>query len=237
MWLVDAIWVKSEAAIKGWSKYCRGVSYSQSFLSVKPTQNNQLQQLHSCIGDIKAWVTSFCWTQEKQLRYYFLGPKHLRDLISDVIPLQTSITSASCSTIKDLGEHISRTAYFTFVALQIWGLSFPEMLQLMLLSSLAWSSATAYEQDALIGLSELCSSCSVKPLRRESIFIIMASAPKDHVQRIKMWISPRPRYYHFNSCSFLVPFVFVLLLWLLFHHISSFSCIVKTCRLVFGWSQ
>ena len=93
---------------------------------MKPGETNQLLKLQACLTDIKNWMTSnFLLLNSDKTEVIVLGPKHLRNSLSNDITTLDGITVASSSTVRNLGvmfdqdmsfnshiKQISRTAFF-----------------------------------------------------------------------------------------------------------------------------
>ena len=59
---------------------------TQLYLSIKPEQCNQLTKLQTCLKDIKTWMTcNFLLLNSDKTEVIILGPKHLRDTLSNDI--------------------------------------------------------------------------------------------------------------------------------------------------------
>uniref|UniRef100_A0A3B3CXG6 Reverse transcriptase domain-containing protein n=1 Tax=Oryzias melastigma TaxID=30732 RepID=A0A3B3CXG6_ORYME len=99
---------------------------TQLYLSIKPDQNDHLEKLNSCIRDIKTWMTiNYLLLNPEKTEVMILGPKHLRDALSDQIVSLDGVNVASNSSVRNLGvlfdqdlsfkAHISqacKTAFF-----------------------------------------------------------------------------------------------------------------------------
>ena len=99
---------------------------TQLYLSIKPNQTNQVEILSACMKDIKTWMTmNYLLLNPDKTEMILLGPKHLRDRVSDHIVSLDGIRIASSSTVRNLGvlldpdlsfkAHISqacKTAFF-----------------------------------------------------------------------------------------------------------------------------
>ena len=99
---------------------------TQLYLSIKPEQSNQLTKLQTCLKDIKTWMTrNFLLLNSDKTEVIILGPKHLRDTLSNDIAALDDIALASNETVRNLGvifdpdlsfdlhlKQISRTAFF-----------------------------------------------------------------------------------------------------------------------------
>ena len=99
---------------------------TQLYLSIKPEQSNQLTKLQACLKDIKTWMTrNFLLLNSDKTEVLILGPKHLRDKLSNDIAALDDIAVASNETVRNLGvifdpdlsfnshlKLISRTAFF-----------------------------------------------------------------------------------------------------------------------------
>uniref|UniRef100_A0A8D3CRZ4 Reverse transcriptase domain-containing protein n=1 Tax=Scophthalmus maximus TaxID=52904 RepID=A0A8D3CRZ4_SCOMX len=99
---------------------------TQLYLSIKPDETNQVDKLLDCLKDIKAWMTyNFLLLNSEKTEVIILGPKHLRETLSDHIVTLDGITLASSSTVRNLGvtfdqdmsfdshlKQVSRTAFF-----------------------------------------------------------------------------------------------------------------------------
>ncbi|MDF4341033.1 reverse transcriptase family protein [Vibrio parahaemolyticus] len=99
---------------------------TQLYLSMKPEESNQLTKLHNCLKDIKTWMsTNFLMLNSDKTEVIVLGPKQLRDSLSDDIVSLDGIALASATTIRNLGvifdqdlsfnshlKQTSRTAFF-----------------------------------------------------------------------------------------------------------------------------
>ena len=99
---------------------------TQLYLSIKPEQSNQLTKLQACLKDIKTWMTrNFLLLNSDKTEVIILGPKHLRDTLSNDIAALDDIALASNETVRNLGvifdpdlsfdlhwKQISRTAFF-----------------------------------------------------------------------------------------------------------------------------
>ena len=99
---------------------------TQLYLSIKPDETNQLAKLQACLKDIKTWMTcNFLLLNSDKTEVIVLGPKHLRDALSEDIVTLDGIALASSATVRNLGvifdqdmsfnshiKQISRTAFF-----------------------------------------------------------------------------------------------------------------------------
>ncbi|XP_078025737.1 uncharacterized protein LOC144463844 [Epinephelus lanceolatus] len=99
---------------------------TQLYLSMKPEESNQLTKLHNCLKDIKTWMsTNFLMLNSDKTEVIVLGPKQLRDSLSDDIVSLDGIALASTTTVRNLGvifdqdlsfnshlKQTSRTAFF-----------------------------------------------------------------------------------------------------------------------------
>ena len=99
---------------------------TQLYLSIKPEEKNQLTKLQDCLKDIKTWMTdNFLLLNSDKTEVIVVGPKHLRNVLSNHLLSLDGISVASSSTVKNLGvifdedisfsSHIkqtSRTAFF-----------------------------------------------------------------------------------------------------------------------------
>ncbi|MDF4386599.1 reverse transcriptase family protein [Vibrio parahaemolyticus] len=69
---------------------------TQLYLSMKPEESNQLTKLHNCLKDIKTWMsTNFLMLNSDKTEVIVLGPKQLRDSLSDDIVSLDGIALAS----------------------------------------------------------------------------------------------------------------------------------------------
>lgn len=99
---------------------------TQLYLSFKANEHNHLQGLKSCVTDIKTWMTlNFLMLNSDKSELLILGPKLIRDSISDIISSDNSLITATTTPVKNLGvlfdqdlsfnshiNYISKTAYF-----------------------------------------------------------------------------------------------------------------------------
>ncbi|XP_078025739.1 uncharacterized protein LOC144463847 [Epinephelus lanceolatus] len=99
---------------------------TQLYLSMKPEESNQLTKLHNCLKDIKTWMsTNFLMLNSDKTEVIVLGPKQLRDSLSDDIVSLDGIALASSTTVRNFGvifdqdlsfnshlKQTSRTAFF-----------------------------------------------------------------------------------------------------------------------------
>ncbi|MDF4316827.1 reverse transcriptase family protein, partial [Vibrio parahaemolyticus] len=98
---------------------------TQLYLSMKPEESNQLTKLHNCLKDIKTWMSNFLMLNSDKTEVIVLGPKQLRDSLSDDIVSLDGIALASSTTVRNLGvifdqdlsfnshlKQTSRTAFF-----------------------------------------------------------------------------------------------------------------------------
>lgn len=99
---------------------------TQLYLSMKPDETNQLSKLEACFKEIKIWMTrNFLLLNSDKTEVIVLGPKHLRDSVSNDIAALDGISLASSTTVRNLGvlfdqdmsftshiRQISRTAFF-----------------------------------------------------------------------------------------------------------------------------
>ena len=97
-----------------------------------PDESNQLSRLQTCLKDIKTWMTcNFLLLNSDKTEVIFLGPKHLRDTLSNDIAIMDGINLASSNTVRNLGvmldqdlsfnaniKQISKNAFFTCEILQ-----------------------------------------------------------------------------------------------------------------------
>ena len=93
---------------------------------MKPDESNQLSRLQECLKDIKSWMTcNFLLLNSDKTEVIVLGPKHLRNVLSNELTNLDGITLASSTTVRNLGvnfdqdmsfnshiKQISRTAFF-----------------------------------------------------------------------------------------------------------------------------
>ena len=71
---------------------------------MKPDETNQLSKLQACLKDIKTWMTcNFLLLNSDKTEVIVLGPKHLRDTLSNDIATLDGINLASSSTVRNLG--------------------------------------------------------------------------------------------------------------------------------------
>ena len=101
---------------------------TQLYLSMKPDESNQLTRLQACLKDIKTWMTcNFLLLNSDKTEVLFLGPKHLRDRLSNDIAIMDDINLASSNTVRNLGvmfdqdlsfnshiKQISKNVFFHF---------------------------------------------------------------------------------------------------------------------------
>ena len=99
---------------------------TQLYLSMKPEETNQLTKLQNCLKDIKPWMSpNFLMLNSDKTEVIVLGPKQLRDSLSDDIVSLDGIALASSTTVRNLGvtfdqdlsfnshlKQTSRTAFF-----------------------------------------------------------------------------------------------------------------------------
>ena len=77
---------------------------TQLYLSIKPEQYNQLTKLQACLKDIKTWKTpNFLFLNSDKTEVIILGPKHLRDTLSNDIAALDDIALSSNETVRNLG--------------------------------------------------------------------------------------------------------------------------------------
>ena len=75
----------------------------QLYKSLKPGECNHLVQLQECQKNIKTWMTqnvSFLNSDETEI--IVIGPKHLRETLSDQIVTLDGISLARSSTVRNL---------------------------------------------------------------------------------------------------------------------------------------
>ena len=86
---------------------------TQLYLSIKPEQSNQLTKLQTCLKDIKTWMTrNFLLLNSDKTEVIILGPKHLRDTLSNDIAALDDIALASNETVRyELNLHSSSLIY------------------------------------------------------------------------------------------------------------------------------
>ena len=83
--------------------HCYAVD-TQLYLSIKPEQCNQLSNLQACLEDIKTWMTrNFLLLNSDKTEVLILGPKHLRDTLSNDRVALDDIALASNETVRNLG--------------------------------------------------------------------------------------------------------------------------------------
>ncbi len=101
---------------------------TQLYLSLKTNDTSRLSNLEACLKDIKTWMScSFLLLNLDKTEVIVLGPKHLRNTLSNYIVTLDDITLASSTTVRNLEvifdldlsfhshiKHISRTAVFHF---------------------------------------------------------------------------------------------------------------------------
>ena len=91
-----------------------------------PQETNQLTKLEACLKEVKTWLThNFLLLNSDKTEVIVLGPKHLRNTLSDEIGTLDSITVAPSTAVTNLGvvfdqdlsfnshiKQISKTAFF-----------------------------------------------------------------------------------------------------------------------------
>ncbi|MDG2560415.1 reverse transcriptase family protein, partial [Vibrio parahaemolyticus] len=86
---------------------------TQLYLSMKPEESNQLTKLHNCLKDIKTWMsTNFLMLNSDKTEVIVLGPKQLRDSLSDDIVSLDGIALASSTTVRTLGVLVDQDLSF-----------------------------------------------------------------------------------------------------------------------------
>ncbi len=99
---------------------------TQLYLSLKTNDTSRLSNLEACLKDIKTWMScSFLLLNLDKTEVIVLGPKHLRNTLSNDIVMLDDITLASSTTVRNLEvifdqdlsfdshiKQISRTAFF-----------------------------------------------------------------------------------------------------------------------------
>ena len=69
--------------------------------SIKPEQCNQLTKLQACFEDIQTWTTrNFLLLNSDKTELLILGPKHLRDTLSNDIAKLDDIALASNEKVR-----------------------------------------------------------------------------------------------------------------------------------------
>ena len=70
----------------------------------KPEQCYQLTKLQACLKDIKTWMTrNFLILNSDKTEVLILGPKNLRDTLSNDIAALDDIALASNETVRNFG--------------------------------------------------------------------------------------------------------------------------------------
>lgn len=99
---------------------------TQLYLSMKPDQMDQIDKLSACVNDIKSWMTlNYLLLNPEKTEVIVVGPKGLRESLSEQIVTLDNVSVTPSSTVKNLGvvfdqdlsfkAHISqacKTAYF-----------------------------------------------------------------------------------------------------------------------------
>ena len=99
---------------------------TQLYLSMNPDQTDQVDRLSACVKEIKTWMTlNYLLLNPDKTEVIVLGPKYLRDSLSNQIISLDNVCVSSSSTVRNLGvlfdrelsfkAHINqacRTAYF-----------------------------------------------------------------------------------------------------------------------------
>ena len=99
---------------------------TQLYISLKHDESNHLVQLQECLKNIKAWMTqNFLLLNSDKTEVVVIGPKHLRESLSEQIVTLDGVSLASSSTVRNLGvmfdqdmsfdqhiKQVSRTAFF-----------------------------------------------------------------------------------------------------------------------------
>ena len=86
---------------------------TQLYLSMKPNQTNQVEMLSACLKDIKTWMTmNYLSLNAEKTEVILLGPKHLRDMVSDNIISLDDISLSSNSSVRNLGVIIDQDLSF-----------------------------------------------------------------------------------------------------------------------------
>ena len=99
---------------------------TQLYISMRPDESNHLVQLQECLKNIKAWMTQkFLLLNSDKTEIVVIGPKHLRETLSDPIVTLYGFSWAPSSTVRSLEvmfdqdmsfdphvKQVSRTAFF-----------------------------------------------------------------------------------------------------------------------------
>ena len=102
---------------------------TQLYLSMKPDETDQLVKFQACLKDIKSWMTrNYLLLNSDKTEVIVLGPKHLRDKLTEENFTLDGITLASKATVKNLGvtfdqdmsfqSHIKQTSKIAFFHLR-----------------------------------------------------------------------------------------------------------------------
>ncbi len=77
---------------------------TQLYLSMNPDQTDQVDRLSACVKEIKTWMTlNYLLLNPDKTEVIVLGPKHLRDSLSNQIISLDNVCVASSSTVRNLG--------------------------------------------------------------------------------------------------------------------------------------
>ena len=99
---------------------------TQLYLSIKPDQTKQVDKLSTCVRDIKTWMsTNYLLLNSEKTEVIIIGPKSVRDSLTNQMVTLDNVSVASSATVKNLGvlfdpdlsfkAHINqacRTAFF-----------------------------------------------------------------------------------------------------------------------------
>lgn len=73
------------------------------YLVIMPDDSHQLAKLQGCLQDIKSWMTcNFLMLKSDKTEAILLGPKHLRDILSNDIATMDGITVLSQNAAEKL---------------------------------------------------------------------------------------------------------------------------------------
>uniref|UniRef100_UPI000D3040EA uncharacterized protein LOC112434934 n=1 Tax=Maylandia zebra TaxID=106582 RepID=UPI000D3040EA len=77
---------------------------TQLYLSMKPVNAHQLVKLQECLKNIKTWMAAnFLLLNSDKTEVIVLGPKNLRNMVSNQILTLDGITLASSNAVRNLG--------------------------------------------------------------------------------------------------------------------------------------
>ncbi|XP_034041739.1 uncharacterized protein LOC117524118, partial [Thalassophryne amazonica] len=155
---------------------------TQLYLSMKPEDTHQLAKLQDCLTDIKTWMTSnFLLLNSDKTEVIVLGPKNLRNMVSNQILTLDGITLTSSNTVRNLGVIFDQDMSFKAHIKQICRTAFLHLrniskIRKVLSQSDAEKLIHAFISSRLDYCNSLLSGCPKSSLK--SLQLIQNAAPR-----------------------------------------------------------